>query len=397
MSNLLETTRKNRALEDCKSALREIGCEFCDDVESVEDVAKKIRHELCTNPHAVVNATLQGGPGVKITPIDRKGYKISANSDAVLTHDLTAELTKGTSLYKVLYRIINHMIPKAVQTAIQYPYIISTDVFKAAADGIDYYVNSAFGIKGKGRKAGLHPGEWYLKLSTTAAIEPLYIGLGALVEDIKNDILVEAAHQTDRMIELAFEMHNKIHHGSEWDSTPDYPTLDPDFSFKPNKPHKPDHKPNHKPNHKPGCPLPPVDDDDCGCDFDDDVKFPEDLDPDFSVTPEKPNRPGHHNPNHKPGHHKPHFPEVKFPEDLDPGFGVDAAGPEVNFPENLDPSFSVNPGPDINFSDDLDDDFFVDVDTEFPEIQFPDDLDSGFAVTPDSPVQRPDSYPTPKA
>lgn len=263
-NTILDRARANQSLEDCRKALRDIGLDVSD-IEDLGDVAKAIRKDCVTGPNAVFNATLQSGPGIKITPVERQGYKISSNSEATLAQDLSDDLPRGTSVHKTLHHIIYHLIPNAIQEAIENPGIVGIETFKAQNDGIDYYDNRFFGKKGKGRKTGLHPHEWYIKIYTTSSAEPLYVGMGDMLADFKRQLMFDIAHQTERQIEIAMQTHdNKCHGGM----------------FKPNKPGKPGHpcpsdceRPQKPEQDRPQCPE---------CDAD----FPEDLDPDFGVDSE---------------------------------------------------------------------------------------------------------------
>lgn len=271
MSNILEQTRSSRQMDELKAALAGIGVDV-ECINNTADVAAAIR-ENCVPAGTVLNASLAAGPGVKIAPIDRKGYKISANSDAVLTQDLTNDLTKGTAIQKALYRIVHHMIPEAIHTAVCTPYIVGIEVFKSENDGVDFYDNRAFGKKGTGRKSGLHPYEWYLKIYTTASVEPLYVGLGNMLQDVKRDFLCDAAHQADHQFSVLMQEHLQKYHGKIWESRPERPSHDWDCDkpLRPghpgcDRPERPEHSRPDKPGHcrpeRPELPGDDVDDDD---------------------------------------------------------------------------------------------------------------------------------------
>lgn len=254
--NLLEHTRSNRVFADLKQSLREIGCDVCD-VNELADVPQAIRNQCCTGPNAVVNATIMSGPGIKVTPIERKGYKISANDEAPITSDLTPDYKKGTSIHKVLFSILNHELPKAVREAIRAPRIADMEIFKVHEDGIDYFQNPYFGDKGCGRRTGLHPREWYVKIYTCAQVEPYYLDLAPMVEDLRREILWQARRETDKAIRRALTIyHNKFHRY--------------DVGCKP---------PHHGGHHHPCRPCPPHKDPEFG-------GF--DPDDDFNVDPEMP-------------------------------------------------------------------------------------------------------------
>lgn len=209
--NLLEHTRSNRAFADLKQALREIGCDVCD-IEGLADVPNAIRSQCCTGPNAVVNAAIMPGPGIKVTPIERKGYKISATDEAPISADLNQEYKKGTSIHKVLFNILNKDLPKAMQDAIRAPRIADIEVFKVYEDGIDYFQNAYFGDKGSGRRTGLHPNEWYIKIYTCAQVEPYYLSLAPMIEDLRKEILWEARREADKtMRKLLAGYHEKYH------------------------------------------------------------------------------------------------------------------------------------------------------------------------------------------
>ena len=267
MSNILEAVTAQRNAADVKSALREIGCDVSG-MDDLSDVAKIIREQCVTGPNAVINAKLMSGPGVKITPVDRKGYKISANSDAVLVGDLTDNLPAGTSLHKVLFQIVNKMIPDAVRQAAGTPSILSMEIFKAPYDGVDFYDNRAFGAQGQGRRAGLHPDEWYLKVYLYAQREPLYVSFGQLMMDFRKQLMNEVHHMVDHMIREAIREHlqrsphhvvevpvpTPPRHDHQWDG-PDGPW----YGDKPSRPCPPPPPPHHHHHDKP-LPDPVIDD-----------------------------------------------------------------------------------------------------------------------------------------
>ena len=81
MSNILNRLRTPGLFEDIRRSITEVGGTA---PEHLSCVGKAIREQLVAGPKAVVNASLVSGKGVKICPIERKGYKISANSGASL-------------------------------------------------------------------------------------------------------------------------------------------------------------------------------------------------------------------------------------------------------------------------------------------------------------------------
>lgn len=258
MSNILEAVTAQRNAADVKSALREIGCDVSG-MDDLSDVAKIIREQCVTGPNAVINAKLMSGPGVKITPIDRKGYKISANSDAVLVGDLTDNLPAGTSMHKVLFQIINKMIPDAVRQAAGTPSILSMEIFKAPYDGVDFYDNRAFGAQGQGRRAGLHPDEWYLKVYLYAQREPLYVSFGQLMMDFRKQLMNEVHHMVDHMIREAIREHlqRSPHHVVEVPVPPHH--HGPHGPWYDDKPGRLCPPPPHRPEDRP-LPDPVIDD-----------------------------------------------------------------------------------------------------------------------------------------
>lgn len=232
--NLLDHARENRDMNTLKQAFKSIGCDC--DFNDIDGAAECIR-ELSTVP-TVVNATLMPGPGVKVTPIERKGYKLSANSEAVLIADINGKFRKGTSIHNVLGDIVNCEIPKAMKMAIRAPRVSDIVVFKVCDDGVDYYDNPYFGPKGRGRKSGLQPCAWYVKLYTIAQVEPLYVCLSPMVEDLRREILLEARHETDKAIAAAI---HKLKH---------------ELGLLP--PHYPGCGCDHKPCHGHHCPETPT-------------------------------------------------------------------------------------------------------------------------------------------
>lgn len=203
MSSILETLQNQKSMSDIKAALQQIGVDTTS-VDSLEDVASVIRQDCTTGPNAVINAKLTSGPGIKIVPQDRKGYKISATSNAALTEDLSDSYLKGDSIQKVLSGILNKDIPAGVELATKTSPIVDAEFIKAPYDGVDYYENTAFGSKGVGRKSGLHPGSWYLKITLRAQREPMYIATDGLVFDIQKSIMGEVHHMVEHMIHHAF-------------------------------------------------------------------------------------------------------------------------------------------------------------------------------------------------
>ena len=197
--NLLDHARENRDMDTLKQAFASIGCDC--DFNDIDGAAEAVR-KLSTVP-TVVNAAIMPGPGVKVTPIERKGYKLSANDEATLTSDISDKFRKGTSIHNVLKGIVNHEIPKAVKHAIRAPRVTDITVFRVYDDGIDYYDNPYFGPKGQGRKSGLQPCTWYVKLYTPTQVEPIYVNLSPMVEGLRREILMETRREADKAIAAA--------------------------------------------------------------------------------------------------------------------------------------------------------------------------------------------------
>lgn len=331
--SIVDAANKERDVLEIKRALEDIGCPVCDG-DTIKDIPEIIRKKCHHGPQHVFNAIIEGGPGIKARLINGKGYKISANDHAELTSDLTPDLVAGTSIGKALFTIVNKLIPKAAYQGAMAPSIVDATFTKIDYTGSDSYVNRAYGKKGRGIKRDLRPNTWYLKVTLMSQIEPLYICVGELVQDIKNDMLRETHKLCGNMIERALEEYSRAY-GFDFVPLKNRPC-------RPAGPHGHKHEHEHCPKHqhKP-CPRP----------SDDVVLFPDELDPDFSVDPDW---------------------EVMFPDELDPNFDVMPEGPQVNFPENLDPGFGVIPeGPVVN----VDPDKFVDVtvggeeDDQIPEIR----------------------------
>lgn len=200
MSNILQYASANKALGDIKRSLESVGCDICD-VESLTDVSKAIRDQLVTGPNAVINASLVSGPGIKISPIDRKGYKISANDTAVLSQDISSSLPKGMSIHKAMFDIVNKIIPAAALEAAYAPSVLDVSFVKVPYDGCDYYPLQ--GQHGNGRKAGLRPNTWYVRITLNSQSEPMYVDMGNVIAEMRNELLCEALHMVDARITKA--------------------------------------------------------------------------------------------------------------------------------------------------------------------------------------------------
>lgn len=200
MSNILQYVSANKALSDIKKSLESVGCDICD-VESLTDVSKAIRDQLVTGPNAVINASLVSGPGIKISPIDRKGYKISADDTAVLSQDISSSLPKGMSIHKAMFDIVNKIIPAAALEAAYAPSVLDVTFVKVPYDGCDYYPLQS--QHGNGRKAGLRPNTWYVRITLNSQSEPMYVDMGNVIAEMRNELLCEALHMVDARIAKA--------------------------------------------------------------------------------------------------------------------------------------------------------------------------------------------------
>lgn len=200
MSNILQYASANKALSDIKKSLESVGCDICD-VESLTDVPKAIRDQLVTGPNAVINASLVSGPGIKISPIDRKGYKISADDTAVLSQDISSSLPKGMSIHKAMFDIVNKIIPAAALEAAYAPSVLDVTFVKVPYDGCDYYPLQS--QHGNGRKAGLRPNTWYVRITLNSQSEPMYVDMGNVIAEMRNELLCEALHMVDARIAKA--------------------------------------------------------------------------------------------------------------------------------------------------------------------------------------------------
>lgn len=200
MSNILQYASANKALGDIKRSLESVGCDICD-VESLTDVSKVIRDQLVTGPNAVINASLVSGPGIKISPIDRKGYKISADDTAVLSQDISSSLPKGMSIHKAMFDIVNKIIPAATLEAAYAPSVLDVSFVKVPYDGCDYYPLQS--QHGNGRKAGLRPNTWYVRITLNSQSEPMYVDMGNVIVEMRDELLCETLHMVDARIAKA--------------------------------------------------------------------------------------------------------------------------------------------------------------------------------------------------
>ena len=226
MSNILKTAQEANNLEILRELLRSKGCNVCDNAD-MSDITSVINDQLSCPGDPVVNAILCPGPGVKITPFERKGYKISASDEALLSGDIADHLPQGTTVHKALFDIINNQIPNAIRQAACAPAIGDVEVFRAPVDGKDYYSNKAFGDNGQGSKSGLCPGAWYLRIYLFSQVEPLYVDLSPMTEYLRVNIL----KQTQNMIAKTMTCHLQKYHsvgGGGAEDNPCPPPSNPD-------------------------------------------------------------------------------------------------------------------------------------------------------------------------
>lgn len=193
MSNIIESTQNTRVFEDIRRSITEVGGTA---PEHLSCVGKAIREQLVAGPKAVVNASLVSGKGVKICPIERKGYKISANSGASLIAPV-GDIDAGATVQDALTYLATKAIPGAERNAAKAPHIVGVEYVKIPHDGCDYYDNKAYGSCGVGRKTGLVPNTWYLKLTLFSQVEPVYVSCGPLMSDLKREIMEEMRREFD--------------------------------------------------------------------------------------------------------------------------------------------------------------------------------------------------------
>lgn len=202
----MNNIQSNRALCDLKCALREVGVDVSD-IHTIEQALAVLKDKCAAKANTPVNATLDAGPGVRIVPTGKKGYKISANSTATLDADLSPEMLRGTSIQKVLFNIIYNLIPAAKKEAALAPSIIKMDTIKTSYDGIDYYDNPAFGTQSSGRRSGLVANSWYLRVFTAQTKEPYYVDLGPALGDMRCEILAETRRMIEKYVMMEMEKH----------------------------------------------------------------------------------------------------------------------------------------------------------------------------------------------
>lgn len=191
--NIIESTQNTRVFEDIRRSITEVGGTA---PEHLSCVGKAIREQLVAGPKAVVNASLVSGKGVKICPIERKGYKISANSGASLIAPV-GDIDAGATVQDALNYLATKAIPGAERNAAKAPHIVGVEYVKIPHDGCDYYDNKAYGSCGVGRKTGLVPNTWYLKLTLFSQVEPVYVSCGPLMSDLKREIMDEMRRMLD--------------------------------------------------------------------------------------------------------------------------------------------------------------------------------------------------------
>lgn len=218
MSNILQYASANKALNDIKQSLVNVGCDICR-VESLTDVPKVIDEQLVSGPNAVVNASLVSGPGIKVAPIDRKGYKISADDTALLSQDLSNDLPKGMSIHKALFDIVHKLIPNAINTAASAPSVLDISFIKVPYDGCDYYPLQD--RHGNGRKSGLRPNTWYMRLVLTSQAEPMYVDMGNIIAEIRQEILYDTIRLIDQRVDDAINKRTtRVKPNQSCDETP---------------------------------------------------------------------------------------------------------------------------------------------------------------------------------
>ena len=272
--SIVDAANMERDAREIKRALEDIGCPVCEG-DTIKDIPDIIRKKCHHGPQHVFNAVIEGGPGIKARLINGKGYKISATDKAELTQDISEDLCAGNSVGKALFYIVNKLIPKAAKEAALSPYIVDIEFVKTSYAGDDVYCNRFFGEKGRGRKTGLRQDEWYLKIYVVSQIEPIYVCAGAMIADIKEDIMNDTHRMCDNMIRRALKDHG--------------------FDCKPSKPERP-----HHPCHDHKDPRPHIlscedidklwhhfdgkyeEDCDCDCCQDDEILIPDDLDEGFA-------------------------------------------------------------------------------------------------------------------
>lgn len=194
MSTIISKLNAQKSFDELRAALEHAGCDICA-ARTLDDLKKVIDDQVVAGAEVVVSGSLIQGPGMKITQIDKSGYRLQATGEAPVTCDIDGTHPTGTPVQKVLFDIVNSMIPKTLQDAIQAPSINNVMLLKSHADGIDYYQNKAFGREGAGRKSGLQPNTWYLRLDLHSQVEPLYVSLLPLTEDIKASIKDDILHE----------------------------------------------------------------------------------------------------------------------------------------------------------------------------------------------------------
>lgn len=276
MSDILQYARAGKAFEEIKAALRDTGCDICD-IEDLSDVSTAIKEQCVSGKH-VFNMDLTGGPGIKVTPQSRKGYRISADDKALITEDLTNEIPRGSSIHKALHEIIYNIVPKAAKDAAYAPAVLAVDFIKAPYDGCDYY--PVIGSNVPGRKTGLRPDEWYVRIALSSQSEPMYVCMGNVTTEMYNDILMKVMHHTDKKID------HVLSENGELQTIIDKKVQDA-IRFALGAMQRPPHKPGchpgliTRPPHKPfkPCPKPEIP----GDDFDSDMNV-DPIDPGYHGT-----------------------------------------------------------------------------------------------------------------
>ena len=280
--SIVDAANLERDCREIKRALEDIGCPVCD-ADTIKDLPDIIRKKCHHGPQQVLNAVIEPGAGIKVKQIPGKGYKISADDRAELTRDLSPELCAGLSVGKALFQIVNRIIPEGNKEAAVAPNIVDVDFIKSSYAGDDMYCNRFFAERGRGRKTGLRPDEWYLKITVVSQVEPIYVCMGALLLDVKEDIYKNTHRMCDNMIRRAFKEHG-------FDLKPGKPDTKPDLGCKDKHHHCHDYRPLteedldnlwHHFDEDYNC--------DCGCDCNRDedseepeIRFDRDMLPDIS-------------------------------------------------------------------------------------------------------------------
>ena len=107
------------------------------------------------------------------------------------------DIDAGATVQDALNYLATKAIPGAERNAAKAPHIVGVEYVKIPHDGCDYYDNKAYGSCGVGRKTGLVPHTWYLKLTLFSQVEPVYVSCGPLMSDLKREIMEEMRRMLD--------------------------------------------------------------------------------------------------------------------------------------------------------------------------------------------------------